>query len=262
MGSSGFLLPLEPRGLYREMLTQAWRRGASLPEEPELIRRACGVTVEEWDRCWPLVSKYWQHEDGQIFNETQREVYAEAANRKMKAVEKASNAAQARWNASSNASSNAQAEHKHMLEQCPPSPSLSPSLSQSPSPSPKEQTVPVNGQYADDIAAVFEHFRKQHPRAKLTASRKTLIRTHLQAGYSVEDLQTALDGLHLDRWHIDNGNLTLEYGLRNGNKIDGFIEIASNPSHPKRADRPRMGARGDENVRVADAWLRRGTNDL
>ena len=29
-GSSGFLLPLEARGLYREMLTQAWQRGGRL----------------------------------------------------------------------------------------------------------------------------------------------------------------------------------------------------------------------------------------
>ena len=56
IGSSGFLLPMEPRGLYREMLTQSWRRGGTLPNNPEAIRRATGCTVEEWDRAWPTVA--------------------------------------------------------------------------------------------------------------------------------------------------------------------------------------------------------------
>src|SRR3954467_10029089 len=53
MGSSAFLLPMEPRGVYREMLTQAWRRGARLPNDHETIRRAIGCTDSEWKRCWP-----------------------------------------------------------------------------------------------------------------------------------------------------------------------------------------------------------------
>jgi hypothetical protein len=64
MGSSAFLLPLEPRGLYREMLTQAWRGGARLPLDHEAIRRAIGATAEEWARAWPFVSTYWREADG------------------------------------------------------------------------------------------------------------------------------------------------------------------------------------------------------
>jgi hypothetical protein len=60
MGSSAFLLPQEPRGVYREMLTQAWRRGARLPNDHEAIRRATGTTLAEWERCWPLVKDYWR----------------------------------------------------------------------------------------------------------------------------------------------------------------------------------------------------------
>jgi uncharacterized protein YdaU (DUF1376 family) len=75
MGSSGFLLPLEARGLYREMLTQAWRRGARLPNNHEAIRRAVGATEAEWARCWPLVSAYWREDSGDLVNDTQLEVY-------------------------------------------------------------------------------------------------------------------------------------------------------------------------------------------
>jgi uncharacterized protein YdaU (DUF1376 family) len=78
MGSSAFLLPVEPRGLYREMLTQAWRRGAQLPNDHEAIRRAVGVTVKEWERCWPKVSRYWRVEGDALVNDTQTEIYKQA----------------------------------------------------------------------------------------------------------------------------------------------------------------------------------------
>lgn len=78
MGSSGFLLPLEARGLYREMLTQAWRRGGRLPANPEAIRRAVGATAEEWARCWDLVKPYWREDSGDLVNDTQLEVYTKS----------------------------------------------------------------------------------------------------------------------------------------------------------------------------------------
>ena len=45
MGSSAFLLPMEPRGLYREMLSQGFVRGAKLPNDEEAIRRAIAATL-------------------------------------------------------------------------------------------------------------------------------------------------------------------------------------------------------------------------
>lgn len=97
MGSSGFLLPMEPRGLYREMLTQAWRRGAALPNDHEAIRRATGCSDEEWERCWPKIAKFWKVAPGglELVNETQMEVYADALGIKMRAQARAQAGAQA-----------------------------------------------------------------------------------------------------------------------------------------------------------------------
>lgn len=78
MGSSAFLLPLEARGLYREMLTQAWRRGARLPNDHEAIQRAVGCTTKEWRRGWLLVEKYWRVDGDWLVNDTQVEIYAAA----------------------------------------------------------------------------------------------------------------------------------------------------------------------------------------
>jgi uncharacterized protein YdaU (DUF1376 family) len=118
MGSSAFLLPIEARGLYREMLTQAWRRGARLPKQPEAIQRACGITTDEWTRSWPVVARYWQENGDCIYNETQRLVYAEALARHEAYSERASKAAKARWEA--------ERMPEAMPGQCPPSPSPSP----------------------------------------------------------------------------------------------------------------------------------------
>ena len=76
MGSSAFLLPLEPRGLYREMLTQAWRRGGRLPASHEAVRRAVGCTKVEWRRCWPKIERYWRVDGDALVNDTQLDVLA------------------------------------------------------------------------------------------------------------------------------------------------------------------------------------------
>jgi uncharacterized protein YdaU (DUF1376 family) len=77
MGSSAFLLPLEARGLYREMLSQAWRRRATLPASHEAIRRAVGCSEKEWKRAWPSIARFWVADGDTLYNETQRTVYAD-----------------------------------------------------------------------------------------------------------------------------------------------------------------------------------------
>ena len=96
IGSSAFLLPMEARGVYREMLTQAWRRGAKLPNDHEAIRRAIGATVGEWRRSWPLIRRFWQVDGETLVNETQQIVYADAQGRLERSVRRARAGAQAR----------------------------------------------------------------------------------------------------------------------------------------------------------------------
>ncbi len=101
--SSAFLLPQEARGVYREMLTQAWGRGARLPNDHEAIRRATGTSDKEWSRSWPLISKYWRVEGDWLVNETQQAIYAEAMGRKNGQVARAQHAAHARYGGRSRA---------------------------------------------------------------------------------------------------------------------------------------------------------------
>lgn len=85
--SSGFLLPLEARGLYREMLSQAWIRGAELPLDGDAdkgfasfasIRRIVNASDDEWNRCWPLVQANWKQTGSKLRNETQVEIFNES----------------------------------------------------------------------------------------------------------------------------------------------------------------------------------------
>ena len=77
-GSRGFLLPAEARGVYREMLTQAWRRGAALPADEATILRATGISPDEWARNWKLVEGFWRREGDTVVNDTQIEIYRAA----------------------------------------------------------------------------------------------------------------------------------------------------------------------------------------
>lgn len=96
-GSSAALMPMEPRGLYREMMTEAWRRGARLPNDERQIMLAVRATSEEWARCWPLVRQYWRVDGDYLVNDTQLEIYADAVRRAENAHVKAAAAAAARW---------------------------------------------------------------------------------------------------------------------------------------------------------------------
>jgi len=96
VGSRGFLLPLEARGLYREMLSAAWIRGAQLPADPDVIRRATGVSLVEWRRCWPLVKPFWVRRNGVLINETQAQIYSVCKSRRDGARLHAVTAARAR----------------------------------------------------------------------------------------------------------------------------------------------------------------------
>lgn len=78
-GSRAFMLPLELRGLYRELLTAAWHECASLPADLDEVRsKIVLVSEEEWARTWPTIARYWQLVDGRLVNLQQQAIYAEA----------------------------------------------------------------------------------------------------------------------------------------------------------------------------------------
>lgn len=153
MGSSAFLLPIEPRGLYREMLSQAWRRGARLPNDHDAIRRACGVTEAEWGRCWPLLERYWIVDGDGLVNATQLEVFAEAKGRAERASEHGRKGALGRYSGGARAGAredtrgDARAAREDVRGEKPPS--LSPSEGTPPYPPKGREGVLPTGSNED-----------------------------------------------------------------------------------------------------------------
>ncbi len=118
-GSSAFALPLESRGLYREMLSQAWRRGARLPNDPEQIRRMTGVTEKEWNRSWKRVQPYWRVDGADLVNDTQLEVYTETKRRQVVLSERGRSGSESRWQARSDVTlSTTQVQPRHEQDAC------------------------------------------------------------------------------------------------------------------------------------------------
>lgn len=99
-GSPAAGLPLLARGLYREMLTRAWRLGGWLPNDHEAIQRLVRVTAKEWAAAWPKVMGYWREAAGdptKLVNDTQLEVMEEARRRREEASEHGRKGARARF---------------------------------------------------------------------------------------------------------------------------------------------------------------------
>ena len=73
----------------------------------------------------------------------------------------------------------------------------------------------------------------------------------------MDDLKTAIDGLHLSKWHNETGNLTLEYGIRNADKIEKLQAVATDENHPDRIGRPDIPDRTKRTIGAAKDWLAR-----
>lgn len=92
---------------------------------------------------------------------------------------------------------------------------------------------------------VFKHWQKimGHPRSKLDAKRKKILKAARIMGYSDEDLKTAIDGCYVTPWNMgENPDGTvydsLELILRDAEHIDRFIRNQNSPPKPRtNADR-------------------------
>jgi len=93
------------------------------------------------------------------------------------------------------------------------------------------------------VVSVFERWKKYHDKARLTAGHRGLIARRLKAGYTVDDLCAAIDGIHLDDWPDREKYLSLKYALKDDASIERFIGFAGNP--PRKALSPALQTLAD-----------------
>ena len=159
--SSAFLLPMEARGLYREMLTAAWTLGAWLPNDHEAIRMYTGCLPEVWKRCWPLIEAKWKQEGSKIYNETQREVFNQCLTLSEKRALAGSRGGKASAKKRSKRQANAEATPQANLQQTNP-PSPSPSKDKDLTPTDGNGTVRRKRRTSVGYTAEFETFWKAY----------------------------------------------------------------------------------------------------
>jgi len=103
-----------------------------------------------------------------------------------------------------------------------------------------------------DVIAVFDAYRKHHPRAFATpkpASKEwRLIAGRLKEGFSVADLIEAIEGCHVSPFHCgENDRQTkyqsLELIVRNGSQVSKFIELARDGPKPVLSEKTQRGQR-------------------
>lgn len=85
------------------------------------------------------------------------------------------------------------------------------------------------------MLSVFAHYRSYHPRAHARPERAlrewNLITARLAEGYSVDDINSAIDGCHRCPHNLGDNErgqkyLSLELICRTGSQVNRFMEIA------------------------------------
>lgn len=157
-------LTTEQHGAYLLLIMDYWRSGR-LPDNDAVLSQITRLSPDAWSNARTMLKHFFCIEDGQWVHKRIDEELTKASVNKEAARDKASKAAQARWNkqqndAPSNATSMPQAMLEDMLEECPspsPSPSSLPATTSTTEPSKKHSAksllaeIGVVGQLADDF---------------------------------------------------------------------------------------------------------------
>ena len=116
---------------------------------------------------------------------------------------------------------------------------------------------------ADQIKAVFAHWKQQHPRSfprphgEMPEWKK--IRDRLRDGYTVAQLCRAIDGIHASPFHNgenDRGKsyVSLELCLRDAKHVEQFLELIAAQENAGGAVLSEKTQRG---VRAVQSWVNR-----
>jgi len=117
------------------------------------------------------------------------------------------------------------------------------------------ETKVLGGDGGKGIANVVEHYQSHHPRAQPGDKERALIRARLKDGFSVEDLQAAIDGCHNSPFH--GGENT------DGRKYQSLALIMRDASHVTQfmeqpVDEPVMSEKERRGRRAAEQFLAMG----
>ena len=101
--------------------------------------------------------------------------------------------------------------------------------------------MPAKNRFRQDAFEVLSYYQKVHPRKgrNVVAGHPSfkLIIARLKDGFSVSELNKAIDGNLKDEWHSSNpGGHGLTYVFRNQEKVERFIEVAGGKTPNKKGN--------------------------
>src|SRR3990172_5659637 len=88
---------------------------------------------------------------------------------------------------------------------------------------------------SDRASRVFDYWRERIPetigrsRMKFGGKRRSSVIARLRDGYTVEELERAVDGCFRSKFHTNGGHLDLELIARSPEKVDFFMRLAPRP---------------------------------
>lgn len=169
-------------GAYLLLIAHYWTTGEPLPNDDRRLARIARMSDAEWADARSMLVAFFEHRDGKLVHRRVEAELESASGKKIKNSQRASAAANARWNASrtapSTASSNAPSISQAMLEECPP-------------PSPIKST-PLPPRADDRFDEGWEAFppKRKGSRERAAVAWKSALRRHDGLGP-----ETILDGI-------------------------------------------------------------------
>jgi len=97
----------------------------------------------------------------------------------------------------------------------------------------------VNHPRNEEAKLVADYYRERNPgkgRALVPGKEDfSHIRERLDEGFSVQDLHNAIDGNHIEKWHVENRKHEAKFVFRNSTKVERFIEAFERGNPVERA---------------------------
>lgn len=91
------------------------------------------------------------------------------------------------------------------------------------------------GDAAESVSRIISHYQKYHPKSLPGRKERDKIRDRLGEGWSVEQIQEAIDGCHRSPFHCGQNDKqqihqSLELIVRDSKHVQQFVEIRDTPS--------------------------------
>jgi hypothetical protein len=134
----------------------------------------------------------------------------------------------------------------------------------------EEKKETAGARNSPDVIAVFDAYRKHHPRAFAkpvpTSKEWRAIAARLREGFTVADLIEAIEGCHVSPFHCGENDRQTPYQslsliVRDGSQVNNFIELARKGPTPVLSEKNQRGQRAVQSYLARFHGAERGKDD-